>query len=165
MKLYHTPFDIWNNWHTRHIRYKFHVFQPPPARPMSPSSKSTRLSKFNEVIKVCQRESFTAWSTKLFRYVPPILDSCEIMSTRNMDKHGQFVFLCGGHMWARQLLWTQDPGVGDVSFWELYIDFVLATETRAPRNIRNTKQRNQNIPHWHLDDIFLRADNIENIWK
>lgn len=61
--------------------------------------------------------------------------------------------------WAAKLRWaiTEDAqGNGqqtDISYVELYLDYVLATGTLVPRNIATTNPAN-----WILDDITVLAD-------
>lgn len=63
--------------------------------------------------------------------------------------------------WASKLVW---PSVSsnqgrDISFVELYIDFMLSSGSRAPRNIFSTAQRDKyGFSHYVLDDIGTLAD-------
>eukprot|EP00438_Fugacium_kawagutii_P035077 Skav205130 [mRNA] locus=scaffold3411:24706:26586:- [translate_table: standard] len=46
----------------------------------------------------------------------------------------------------------------DVSFVELYVDFVLTTNTRTPRCATTASMRQQRVTNWVLDDIHIQGD-------
>ena len=57
--------------------------------------------------------------------------------------------------------WPSHPAANgpDISLLELYIDFVITTNSRTPRNIFTKAQRDRfTAPCYILDDIEVRAD-------
>ena len=71
------------------------------------------------------------------------------------------VYLWRISQWAMQLVWpTEGTNHGrDISFVELYIDFMLWSGTRAPRNIFSAAQRDRyGFSNFVLDDIDTLAD-------
>ena len=71
------------------------------------------------------------------------------------------VFLWRIVQWAKGLVWPNDgSNMGrDISFVELYIDFMLSSGSRTPRNIFDSSQRDKcGFSNYILDDIDTRAD-------
>eukprot|EP00438_Fugacium_kawagutii_P034103 Skav232063 [mRNA] locus=scaffold1641:153230:157003:- [translate_table: standard] len=69
------------------------------------------------------------------------------------------VYLWRLQQWAATMVWPL-PGRGssDISFLELYIDFVLYTQTRVPVNTTTVKQRQARKVSWTLEDLHIRMD-------
>lgn len=67
------------------------------------------------------------------------------------------IFLWRIAEWAKQLIWPTDPLAveADISFAELYIDFMLSSGSTTPRNIRNTKELRSKFQRseWIHDDL------------
>ena len=73
---------------------------------------------------------------------------------------GLICTLSSGYL-AKQLQWPSHPAIDgpDISLLELYIDFVITTNSRTPRNIFTKAQRDKlTAPNYVLDDIEKRAD-------
>eukprot|EP00435_Cladocopium_sp_Y103_P050275 s1804_g15.t1 len=71
------------------------------------------------------------------------------------------IFLWRVCFWANKLRWNinRNECLADISFLELYIDFVLTTGSRTPRNVFTKAERDRyTAPHYVLDDVHVRAD-------
>ena len=63
------------------------------------------------------------------------------------------------YRWARELKWQTPPTQGDVSWPEMYLDFILSTGTRAPVNLAKSRRYDGNfiVSYYALRDKFIHA--------
>ncbi len=100
--------------------------------------------------------------------IPALVFSCSVSYMSHSFSHSQFlafpwgpIFLWRICWWFNQLGWPspQCNQGRDVSLVELYVDFMLATGTRSPRNIFTAQEsRTKGYSNYILDDLSGRAD-------